>query len=313
MPARRGRPHAGRGGDALLWALVARLIHEISQLEQKPPVTLTLMAVQVAIFILPTIPMRGMPDELRELVMWIPSVRQGCLKPASVIEAGQWSRLLWSALLHADEWHLYYNMSSFLWKGLQLEPALGPVRFAALLCELLLSCQAIYVGLFWAVRAALGPTSPLAAQGYSYTCAVGFSGVLFALKAVLMSGTAAWQHVSVPLVGHVPLPPKYAAWAELLIIQMVMPNVSFTGHLCGILAGLVHVHVTRRLVPSMRPAAAAPSPPPPRQRRRGGWWGGGRGGLGGFGGFFRQPRFWGHGTAGGDPRGPGHGSGYARY
>lgn len=30
---------------------------------------------------------------------------------------------------------------------------------------------------------------------------------------------------------------QYAAWAELVIIQLVMPNVSFVGHLCGILAG----------------------------------------------------------------------------
>lgn len=33
---------------------------------------------------------------------------------------------------------------------------------------------------------------------------------------------------------------QYAAWAELIIIQMVMPNVSFFGHLCGILAGVPH-------------------------------------------------------------------------
>lgn len=26
------------------------------------------------------------------------------------------SRLLWSAFLHADELHIFYNMSSFLWK-----------------------------------------------------------------------------------------------------------------------------------------------------------------------------------------------------
>lgn len=124
------------------------------------------------------------------------------------MQAGQWSRLVWSALLHADEWHLYYNMSSFLWKGLQLEPAYGTARFIALIAELLLSCQCIYCGIFWAARGALGPESPVVQQAYSYTCAVGFSGVLFALKAVLMSEAVAWQHVSVPMVGQVPLPPK---------------------------------------------------------------------------------------------------------
>jgi membrane associated rhomboid family serine protease len=28
----------------------------------------------------------------------------------------QWGRLLWSAVLHADEVHLAYNMASFLYK-----------------------------------------------------------------------------------------------------------------------------------------------------------------------------------------------------
>lgn len=99
-------------------------------------------------------------------------------------------------------------MSSFLWKGLQLEPAYGPFRFAALITELLLSCQSIYVGIFCAARALLGPESPVVHHAYSYTCVVGFSGVLFGLKAVLMSGQSAWQHVSVPMFGQVTLPPK---------------------------------------------------------------------------------------------------------
>ena len=34
----------------------------------------------------------------------------------SSLQIGQWGRLFWSAFLHADEHHLYYNMASFLWK-----------------------------------------------------------------------------------------------------------------------------------------------------------------------------------------------------
>lgn len=99
-------------------------------------------------------------------------------------------------------------MSSFLWKGLQLEPAYGSARFLALLVELLLSCSAIYCGTAWGARALFGPHLPELLETYSYTCAVGFSGVLFGLKAVLMSGTSAWQHVSIPMFGPVQLPPK---------------------------------------------------------------------------------------------------------
>lgn len=52
------------------------------------------------------------PEGIDELV---PSIRSACLQPAAVLR-GQWARLLWAPLLHADSLHLYYNMSSLLWK-----------------------------------------------------------------------------------------------------------------------------------------------------------------------------------------------------
>jgi hypothetical protein len=35
--------------------------------------------------------------------------------PKSVF-GGQWGRLFWSPFLHGDNMHLYFNMSSLLWK-----------------------------------------------------------------------------------------------------------------------------------------------------------------------------------------------------
>ena len=34
-----------------------------------------------------------------------------------MLQDKQWPRLFWSAFLHADEMHLFYNMSSLLWKA----------------------------------------------------------------------------------------------------------------------------------------------------------------------------------------------------
>lgn len=34
---------------------------------------------------------------------------------------------------------------------------------------------------------------------------------------------------------------RYAAWLELVLISVVVPNASFLGHLCGILAGILYV------------------------------------------------------------------------
>ena len=38
-----------------------------------------------------------------------------------------------------------------------------------------------------------------------------------------------------------PIPTRYACWAELVLIQMMVPNASFTGHLAGILVGVLYV------------------------------------------------------------------------
>lgn len=66
------------------------------------------------------------------------------------MQNGAWDRLFWGVVLHADEWHLYYNMSSLLWKGLQLETSLGSARFAALMLELWASCSLLLCGAYCA-------------------------------------------------------------------------------------------------------------------------------------------------------------------
>ena len=70
------------------------------------------------------------------------------------------------------------------------------------------------------------------------SCAVGFSAVLFSLKYV-------WNRYadSNTNVFGISVPTKYAAWAELVMISLVTPNASFVGHLAGIMAGMLYIHV----------------------------------------------------------------------
>ena len=81
-------------------------------------------------------------------------------------------------------------------------------------------------------------------------CAVGFSGVLFALK-VLVN-----HHFSDPdETSHTfgfDIPKKAAVWTELLIIQLIVPKASFLGHLAGILAGFVYLHGTKPFKMALR-------------------------------------------------------------
>ncbi len=73
----------------------------------------------------------------------VPSIRAACLQPAAVLR-GQWARLLWAPLLHADSLHLYYNMSSLLWK-VRRNGSLQLVRKCPLHLSCLALCAPIYL------------------------------------------------------------------------------------------------------------------------------------------------------------------------
>jgi hypothetical protein len=142
-------------------------------------------------------------------------------------------------------------------QGNQLEPRMGSLPFLALVAELGLLSNLLYVG----AAAALSTLSPapspprsllarllaplvgggrgwggggdgmlgmlrqalsllLDPRGPMRSCAVGFSGVLFGLKAVLGHGAGGWGSVH-----GMPLPMRYMSWAELLLAQMLVPGV----------------------------------------------------------------------------------------
>lgn len=127
-------------------------------------------------------------------------------------------------------------MTSLLWKGIQLETSMGSVEFASMVAALLGLSQGIALLLSKGLLL-LGDYT-----AYYDQYAVGFSGVLFAMKVVLN----AWSEDFVYLHGMV-IPAKYAAWAELILIQVFIPGTSFLGHLSGILAGLVYLWLKRAL------------------------------------------------------------------
>ena len=120
-----------------------------------------------------------------------------------------------------------------------------------------------------ASAARLRPRGPLTPPPSAQvrTCAVGFSAVLFALKVVSTwnsrgSGEVAGIRLPVrpsravrsTLVcsSFACLPPfapqmRWLCWGELLWIQLISPNVSFLGHLAGILAGILYIAPPRSL------------------------------------------------------------------
>ncbi|XP_054883752.1 rhomboid-related protein 4 [Poeciliopsis prolifica] len=182
-------------------------------LDNIPPVTLAVLALNVYLFLFPAAPL------LRSCV----SVQQAYWQ-------GDWRRLLLAPFHHADDWHLYFNMVSLLWKGMNLERRLGTPWFLYILSVFSVLTGAVYL-LLEALLTELADD-----QSYSQACAVGFSGVLFALK-VLHNH---YHPGSVMYVMGLPVSSRYASWVELVLIHLTAPGTSFVGHLAGILVGLLY-------------------------------------------------------------------------
>ncbi|KAG7259062.1 hypothetical protein CRUP_030048 [Coryphaenoides rupestris] len=68
---------------------------------------------------------------------------------------GDWRRLFLSPLHHMDDWHLYFNLTSFLWKGIQLERRLGGAWFLYVL-----SVFSLLTGLVWVELVLIHLTNP---------------------------------------------------------------------------------------------------------------------------------------------------------
>lgn len=134
-----------------------------------------------------------------------------------------------------NETHLVYNMLSLLWKGIQLETSMGSVEFASMVAALLTMSQGITLLLSKSLLKLFEYE-----KAYYSEYAVGFSGVLFGMKVVLNAQTDDYTSVHGIIV-----PSRHAAWVELILIQLFVPGVSFLGHLGGILAGIVYLHLKR--------------------------------------------------------------------
>jgi hypothetical protein len=70
---------------------------------------------------------------------------------------------------------------------------------------------------------------------HAFICLL-YVGVIFALKVLTSSETPPGRE----FVGAMLVPTRYAAWVELILIHLLVPNASFMGHLAGILAGVIY-------------------------------------------------------------------------
>ncbi|KTF74696.1 hypothetical protein cypCar_00030111 [Cyprinus carpio] len=103
-----------RGSDLGL-LLLAGQVFQLG-IDNIPPVTLATLGLNVYLFLFPAKPLL-----------------QTCLSVQEAFWYRDWRRLLLSPFHHVDDMHLYFNMASLLWKGINLERKLGGAWFAYLL------------------------------------------------------------------------------------------------------------------------------------------------------------------------------------
>ncbi|CAO2826300.1 unnamed protein product [Amaranthus hypochondriacus] len=212
-----------RVSRGMLPLLALHTVSEYYRLERKPPVTAGLLAANTLIYLRPAF-----------LESILPSINEVWFNAHLILKHRDLKRFFLSPFYHMGESHLVYNMLSLLWKGIQLETSMGSIEFASMVATLLAMSQGITL---------LLSKSLLLfdyEKAYYSEYAVGFSGVLFAMKVVLNAQSDDYTFVHGLLV-----PSRHAAWAELILIQMFVPGVSFLGHLGGILAGILYMHLKR--------------------------------------------------------------------
>ncbi|OIT03502.1 PREDICTED: rhomboid-like protein 14, mitochondrial [Nicotiana attenuata] len=218
----RGRGRWGSVSRGMLPLLALHTVSEYCRLERKPPVTAGLLAANTMIYLRPSF-----------LDPLLPTISEVWFNPHLILKYKDLKRFFLSAFYHVNDSHLVYNMLSLLWKGIQLETSMGSAEFASTVAALVAMSQGITLLLAKSLLLFFDYERP-----YYKEYAVGFSGVLFAMKVILNAQSDDYTYVHGLLV-----PTRYAAWAELILIQMFVPGVSFLGHLGGILAGLLFLRL----------------------------------------------------------------------
>lgn len=143
-----------------------------------------------------------------------------------------------------------------LWKGIKLERRLGSRWFGYIITTFSLFTGVVYLLLQFTLAEFMNEPD------FKRNCAVGFSGVLFALKVL---SNHYYPGGFVNILGF-PVPNRFACWAELIAIHFCTPGTSFAGHLAGILVGLMYTRGPLKKIMETCAGVFSPSVGYPRQQ-----------------------------------------------
>eukprot|EP00554_Chaetoceros_debilis_P010318 CAMPEP_0194110990 /NCGR_PEP_ID=MMETSP0150-20130528/10097_1 /TAXON_ID=122233 /ORGANISM="Chaetoceros debilis, Strain MM31A-1" /LENGTH=271 /DNA_ID=CAMNT_0038800297 /DNA_START=279 /DNA_END=1094 /DNA_ORIENTATION=- len=149
------------------------------------------------------------------------------MNPWSVIYAREYYRIISSCFFHGSIMHIAMNMLSLAAIGTTLETSFGSMWTFFTIC-----CSILLTGVVYILIAVLG--SIVKYNSLMQQHSLGFSGILFHL---LVIESARNPNASQSLFGMAQVSSRVYPWVLLVAIQVIMPNISFVGHLSGILVG----------------------------------------------------------------------------
>jgi len=184
------------------------------ELKKIPIVTLFIIALNVFVFI----------NSQSSIYL-----RRVCIDINQTWNINEYWRSITSQIHHIHDFHLYYNIVSFSLKGVNIEKKLQSYYFAYLLAVFAVLTSSVTLALDALFFQAFG-------TNYNQQCVIGFSGIIFALK-VLATESKTFKTNNVTFLRTNVI---HSCWLELILIQILFPQVSLAGNLAGIIVGLAY-------------------------------------------------------------------------
>ena len=171
-----------------------------------------------------------------------PALHNYTMVPKNVIYEHEFYRIFTSSLFHGSFMHIGMNMMSTMAVGSMLEKQIGTLMMGITIFHGIILTSTIYIFIAWLLYVSIGYDHLMMQHS------VGFSGVIFQLSVIESSLS---PHRSRSVFGVFTVSSRMYPWALLLVLQFVMPNISFLGHLSGILVGTLQYHgLLDKLFPS---------------------------------------------------------------
>ncbi|KAF1742082.1 hypothetical protein MXB_1088 [Myxobolus squamalis] len=167
----------------------------------------------------------------------LPGIDASCCSYHDIIQSKSYYRLFLCSITHADDWHLYYNMVSFIYKGTSLERRINGKRMSVMLILFCIISNILTIFTYHYLYLLLG------IESYKYVCCVG--NTYFCDRKVVISSMSDTGRLS--LYG-ISLNGLLVILGELFFIWLVASGSSFIGHLSGIIVGILYVSGPLKLI-----------------------------------------------------------------